>query len=175
MIKLRDILIEIGEGTAKPFKWEYYDEEEGTFNYYFKDDKAQQYVVDISPMDSGYYDVSFQLDGGEYKDITGSGVYRVMATVMQITWDFIDIRFLKAQEDAIEYTDEGLRGIVYTPIKTKGDRDQRREKLYRKYIDKAFPGSKITTSPTLAGDTYRITLPSRLQYPPTESNPYKDY
>ena len=167
MIKLKDILVEVGEGTAQPFKWEYYDEEEGTFNYLFKDDKGQTYVVDISGDGSGYYDVSFQLDDGEYKDITGSGVYRVMATIMAITWDFIDIRFFKGQEEGVQYTQFGLQGIQYTPIKSKGDTDQRREKLYQKYIQKAFPGSTISKTPSAAGFIYKIKLASTLQHPPT--------
>jgi hypothetical protein len=152
MIKLKNILLEIGEGSAKPYKF--------------------RTVNDMITATSADRDVSFETeDGDEYKvslqaywgdgfitDTYGSHIvidfllkmgtdsydadivvnkgrlFRVMSTVVKITEEFMD---------DLDYEEKGIDLLRISPTKTKDDDDDRRAKLYMAYIKRQLPIASI--------------------------------
>lgn len=150
MIKLKNILLEIGEGTAKPYKYKLTrTESDPDFGDYFR---LYEFVTDLGT----HYEVMFEIeedfskdepwefmniefgvdekDGGgvDYKVETNKGeVFRVMATIVDITKKILKKR-------------KNIKTLTFTGAKTKkGSKDdQRRNNLYMAYIRRHIPNVK---------------------------------
>lgn len=146
MIKLKDLINEIGEGSLKPYKWKEVDQE-GRFIYIrFTTDKGTEYEVDLEHLeidDPNDEDMSVASMGVEFmakrkgeqgfssKIVTNEGgALKIMSTVADIVKKYLKNRIFK---DA-EY-------IVYTPSKKSGEEvtDTQRHQLYQKFIKHAIP------------------------------------
>jgi hypothetical protein len=57
-------------------------------------------------------------------------LFRVMATVIQIAEEFMDL---------VDYKKNDINQLIVSPTKTKGEFDDRRAKLYMAYIKKHLP------------------------------------
>ena len=157
MIKLKDILYEIGDASAKPFAFkktsgdsaeEYKGNDSNDVVYEFTTDKQTKYVVsiDLAPMRtprtiSSEVDFGAQTAGGGFSlDDTNLGEqYRVMSTIKDIVFDFIE----EWQEHWY------IHNLEVAPIKSTdgGDDDtdsidgvdSRRGRMYLAYIKKNLP------------------------------------
>lgn len=147
MIKLKNILLEIGEGTAKPYKYKLTrTESDPDFGDYFR---LYEFVTDLGT----HYEVMFEIeedfskdepwefmniefgvdekDGGgvDYKVETNKGeVFRVMATIVDITKSILKER-------------KNIKTLTFSGAK-KDEDDNRRNKLYMAYIKKHIPNVK---------------------------------
>jgi len=157
MIKLKDILYEIGDASAKPFAFkkingdsaeEYKGNDSNMIEYEFTTDKQTQYVVTIDTdvmrtpgTIQSEVDFHVKTSGGGFSlDDTNLGEqYRVMSTIKDIVFDFIE----EWQEHWY------IHNLEVAPIKSSdgGDDkddtmdgvDSRRGKLYLAYIKKNLP------------------------------------
>jgi len=154
MIKLLDILAEVGEGTAQKYNWSYNGKDSNSdydvLNYSFKTDSNMSYFVTLvvgnEPLtgaDDFEMTVSFGVGNkGPLKDKVGLGkpsytkvvnkgeVFRVMATVVDIVKNAISM--MKKEEKPIKY-------IIFKPEKEKETetgfkQSDQRLKLYLAYI-----------------------------------------
>ena len=147
MIKLKNILLEIGEGTAKPYKYKLTrTESDPDFGDYFR---LYEFVTDLGT----HYEVMFEIeedyskdepwefmniefgvdekDGGgvSYKVETNRGeVFRVMATIVDITKSILKER-------------KNIKQLTFSGSK-KDEDDNRRNNLYMAYIKKHVPNIK---------------------------------
>jgi hypothetical protein len=147
MIKLKNILLEIGEGTAKPYKYKLTrTESDPDFGDYFR---LYEFVTDLGT----HYEVMFEIeedyskdepwefmniefgvdekDGGgvSYKVETNKGeVFRVMATIVDITKSILKER-------------KNIKQLTFSGSK-KDEDDNRRNNLYMAYIKKHVPNIK---------------------------------
>jgi hypothetical protein len=147
MIKLTNILLEIGEGTAKPYKYKLTrTESDPDFGDYFR---LYEFVTDLGT----HYEVMFEIeedyskdepwefmniefgvdekDGGgvSYKVETNKGeLFRVMATIVDITKSILKER-------------KNIKQLTFSSAK-KDEDDNRRNKLYMAYIKKHVPNIK---------------------------------
>lgn len=156
MIKLRDILKEIGEGTATPYKFKYIPlkGDSDRHRYRFTTDSKLEYHVDLfNKLDREdrytILTVMFNVMGGlDYSQITNRGEqYKIMATVINI---------IKADIELI--AKEGyptVKKVEFTPEKNN-DNDTRRASLYKAYIQKQVPNAHVDTVPS---GEIRITMP----------------
>jgi len=161
-MKLLDILKEVGEATAKPYKWEMesYIDEEDYKRYAFKTDSGLNYELEIAvsegdkELDSAV--VTFGIveeDGSDYftdyeKVPTKGELYKVMATVVSILKDFIK------KNKQVKY-------IYFTTNKLGKDLDKEqssRLNLYRRYIQTHLPNAKINTKVIDGEEATMITL-----------------
>ena len=149
MIKLKDILKEVGEGTAKPYEYsvEFEDDQEVTYN--FKTDSGLKYDLHLfqAPRSRTNHRlvVAFKTQTGNYEDLTNKGEqFRIMATVV----DAIKKYLVKAPK---------VSDISFTPAKEAGN-DNRRANLYKAYITKQLPGSKVNI---LSDGMYIVELPKK--------------
>lgn len=148
MIKLKDLISEIGEGSIKPYKWKEVDQE-GRFVYIrFTTDSGTEYEVDLEHLeidDPNDEDMSVISMGVEFmakrkgeegfsaKVVTNEGgALKIMSTVADIVKKYLKNRIFK---DA-EY-------LLYTPSKKSGEEvtDTQRHQLYTKFIKHAIPGA----------------------------------
>jgi hypothetical protein len=132
---------EVGEAAVTyPWKYDYVDDDENYF-YSFNTPK-NKYSVGISYNGGDSYEVLFNTEGEMGQD-TGEGVaIRVLATVTEITLDFIK----KVQPGE----------VILRPIQTKqaGEKvDTRRFNVYGAFIKKNLPSDYRLV---ILGDTYRI-------------------
>ena len=122
--RLRSIS-EVGEGTAAayPFKFDNVSYNEVNYNF---DTEEDEYVVIINNVDihAGIWEMQFGTAGGTPQDVTNRGrMFQVMATILQITSDFID-----------RYKPNVLR---FKPSKDEErEDDKRRFNFYMAYIKK---------------------------------------
>lgn len=156
MIKLKDILYEIGDASARPFPYKQTygksaEEWKGSDNnivlYEFKTTKGANYQVsfDIDPLwmkeNSIYVEVDFTVDGS--MDDTNLGEqYQVMSTITAIVLEFIEEwqkRWYISRIDMspIKSTDGGDDDDSSDDI--VDPTDSRRGKLYLAYIRKQLP------------------------------------
>lgn len=154
MIKLLDILAEVGEGTAQKYNWSYSGKEANNdydiLNYDFKTDSGVRYFVTLvasneplNAADDFEMTVSFGVgDKGPLKSKVGLGkpsytkvvnkgeIFRVMSTVVDVVKD--GINRLKEEEKPIKY-------IIFKPEKEKETetgfkQSDQRLKLYLAYL-----------------------------------------
>ena len=174
MIKLKNILREIGEGTAKPFPWKYHIDPEvlGNFEYSFEADNGTQYDVDITLEDDNEWEIGFSAFDGSYHSnsvLTGVGALRVMATITQILKDFLTNAFVQHIDAKIGYYDDWKKiipkQILFSAHKENEDsKDGRRANLYRAFIQKQLPGAVVSVVRSNNNTTwYSIKLPKELQ------------
>lgn len=162
MIKLKDILIEIGDASAKAYDWKLTHKsslhKSGTYRYKFKTED-NTYVVDIATAldenpDSALYlkygarimfgvlDEHYGLPGSadratdsDYGIVTNKGrQFKILSTVIKIIQ-----AFLKEAPDV-----EAMR---IEPVK-EDIHDRRRFDFYMAYIKRLFPSAKVTTTKT---------------------------
>jgi hypothetical protein len=147
-----EVVMEIGDSSVKPYKWEEVDQE-GRFVYIrFTTDKETEYEVDLESMeypDPDDEDMNVAAMGIEFmakrkgeqgyssKITTNEGeIFKVMSTVSDIIKKYLKKRIFSD----VEY-------LIYTPSK-KPDQvssKNQRDMLYRKFITHNFPGAKINT------------------------------
>ena len=148
MIKLKNILSEIGEGTATPYKFKFIPLKKVFSNrdrhsYRFTTDSKLEYEVDLfktiaSENRFTKLIVMFNVVGGSYSDVTNKGEqFKIMATVIAI---------IKADMDLI--VSEGnpeVKVIEFTPEKSD-ETDDRRANFYKAYIRKQLPNALVDYS-----------------------------
>jgi hypothetical protein len=156
MIKLRDILKEVGEGTATPYKFKYtprlfQDERKHIRTYKFTTESNLEYIVILAvntASEDRYISLSvmFKTEEGDFQDITNKGEqFKIMATVIAIIKDCIT---KIAEEGKPE-----VKVIEFVPEKSD-DNDTRRANLYKAYIQKQLPNAQVD----YRYGEYRITL-----------------
>ena len=149
MIKLRDILKEVGEGTATPYKWKKASTKEDTVFFTFTTDQATSYKVALG----NYVYEDFHENDKEYPAIEVSfgivpknmsinimfnasivsnkgEMYRVMSTIVDIIKDYIK-------------RNDNIKAIIYEPIKKEGEKGFKRNDLYMAFIKKQIPTAKF--------------------------------
>ena len=162
MIRLKDLLKEVGEGTAKPYDYKLVADVSNDAMYYTfttDPDPNKTYLGSPAPgtdyevhlrfwdleknkRSSTNLDVAFSTHGGEYEEETNDNVqYRVMATVVAIV------------KEALTKHPE-ITTLSFTPAKAD-KMDSRRARFYKAYIQKQMPNSTTTE---LKGGGFIITL-----------------
>jgi len=120
--RLRSIS-EVGEGSRGAYPFEFDNTSFNEVHYYFSTEGFDYDVIlNLGDMYSGVWDMQFGTIGGEPEDETNEGKqFNIMATLIQITKDFIE-RF---QPNALRFK----------PAK-KNNADKRRFNFYMAYIKK---------------------------------------
>ena len=163
-IKVKTEINEIGEATSKPYKYKvtYQDEEE--IQYEFTTDSKLRYQISIAhkgiTRTKTRLVVAFKPLTGNYDTITNKGEhFRIMATVVAAVKEY-----LATVPTAAE--------ISFTPSKAD-EGDMRRANLYKAYIAKHLPGSKIDI---FSDGRYIVILPKKkmkeIALRESSSNPY---
>jgi hypothetical protein len=143
MIKLRDILSEIGEASTTPYKWKKISTKEDTVFFTFTTDQDTPYKVALENYTYEDYhenkeypaiEVSFGVkERGEYSTtaVTNKGeMYRVMSTIVAIVKDYLK-------------RNDNIKAIIYEPVKKESDTEYKRNSLYMAFIKKQIPGAKF--------------------------------
>jgi hypothetical protein len=164
MIKLIDILNEVGEGTAKPYEYKWLSQ--GSYDNQvarFITDKGTEYEVIIAdfseypdPRDQEQDLPAIAIDflakrpgepGWSTKTVTNEGdLYRIMTTIMIIV------------KDVMKRFDFDVQAIVYEPSKKTGEfgSNNKRDTLYRRFITRTFPGAHVMRDPNNANIVIKI-------------------
>ena len=140
MIKLADILLEVGDASIAPanytvavdtpteLKMEF---TVGDIKYFLRINSYSQAIDKTNRIET-----DFGVAGTEThqwsKNTNKGDQYKVMATVVKILKDFV--------EDHPK-----VDTIIYTPAKTKGPEDRGREILYKAYVNKQIPDWNYST------------------------------
>ena len=176
MIKLKDILKEIGDGSSKAFPWEYHKDHPAAdsqdFAYTFKTDKGDYYVSFVhagtNEWDLAYGPLgsssSYNIpQSANYGVVTGVGAFKVMATIIEIVKDFLDYTYKAYIDDKNLFGEHEPKKISFNTTKEEGrseKEDSRRSNLYKAYIQKQVPQARVERQPSGAqGDAYIIHLP----------------
>ena len=156
MIRLKDILFEVGEGSAKAYSYKIDDDFPGRADgteyrdIYFKTEDGDNYVVNLKAFwgpaierdkakPEPYFQVDFTTedDYGFYDDaervVNKGRLFKVMATVVKATREFLN---------DIDYKEKDIKKMMVFPSKSKHE-DDRRANLYMAYIKKHLPTSNI--------------------------------
>ena len=145
MIKLKDILNEIGDSSAKPFNFLLTVSGKNEYQYMFltKEKQIPYYVIFKYVSKSDVWDISFSTIGSKNGDevINSGEMYSVMATIVKIIKDFI--------------SKKNPEKLQYSPAKNF-DTDLRRAKLYDVYLKKNLNGWDVSKS----GDYVVLTNPN---------------
>jgi hypothetical protein len=149
MIKLTNILKEIGEASAKPYKYTTEYEEDDEIQYNFTTDSGLNYDISIAHYAINCNKirliVAFKPANSSYDTVTNKNEqYRIMATVVNAVKKYL-LKVPKAVE------------ISFTPSKAD-ENDMRRANLYKAYIAKQLPGSKIEI---FSDGRYIVELPKK--------------
>lgn len=150
MIKLADILLEVGEASITPspytvvtnipteLKMEF---TVGDIKYFLRINSYSQAIDKTNRIET-----DFGVAGTEThqwsKNTNKGDQYKVMATVVKILKDFVE-------------NHPKVDTIIYTPAKTKGPEDRGREILYKAYVNKQIPDWSYST----LGDTVVLRKP----------------
>lgn len=149
-MKLFEILNEIGDGTAKPYKYKKVEqyrkisEPHGEEEYDFTTDSGVKYELNIEN-NHDYLAIDFTADDSYDKVVNRGEVFRVMATIVDIIKKVVD-------------DNPSILGIRYTPsVKDVGDStiltNNQRDKLYKIYLKKTIPGIEFIKR---GGDVFGI-------------------
>ena len=154
MIKLKDILKEVGEATTTPYKWKKASTKRRTVFFTFTTDQDTSYKVSLENYiyedfhdDNKEYpaiEVSFGITPndmptnvssvGNVSIVTNKGeMYRVMSTIVDIIKDYIK-------------RNDNIKVIIYEPIKKEGEKGFKRNDLYMAFIKKQIPTAKFEDS-----------------------------
>jgi len=171
MIKLKNILLEIGEGSAKPYKWKADHKTKMAFGmdvtdyeYVWETDSGLEYVLTIVPIPvegQGHWHAAFgpfkmgpslhspitgrQLRGPQkrvdYETETNRG--ELFNIMATIVDAFKD--FIKKEYTSYEDPDDawGLKSVEYEGSKAEDAKSNQRNKLYAAYIKKHLPNATI--------------------------------
>jgi len=145
MIKLVDLLNEVGEATSKPYKYDLYSGAGDTQVNGFTTDKGTMYTVELvqdtdekNKLDISFYPVDEEDPNKEDFTVnTNKGeLYRIMSTVVDIVKTY-----LKKHPE--------VEMLVFTPTSlTRGG-------LYLRYIEHAFPLATVTNT---EGNTLQVKI-----------------
>ena len=153
---LNNIILEVGEGSAKAYTYAQ------SFNMEVEDDSAERIVL-FKTEDGDEYEVRMQafwgdnfyardVYGGPYftidffvqdKDggfsdgtavVNKGRLFNVMATIVKATKEFMN---------DIDYKSKNIKTMKVVPSKTEGFDDDRRAKLYMAYIKRQLPVKSI--------------------------------
>ena len=154
MIKLKDILLEIGDSSATSYDWSHTiqskkgvqrfkgmipkNEKFWHDQYDFQTESGLIYIVTVNKKlvkgDEGPTAfISFEASEGDWENtkhsdtFTRGEIYRIMATIMEITKDYIE-------------NNPNLQTLSMNPVKNY-EKDERRKKLYLAYIKKNIPAN----------------------------------
>ena len=148
MIKLKNILLEIGEGSAKPYKFELEedkpDDTDHSREVSFKTEDGDDYKVmlaaywgdtTITDTFGSHISIDFYIYHGfgthDADVVVNKGrLFRVMSTVVKAAEEFMD---------DLDYEEKGIDTLRIEPTKTTDDDDHRRAKLYMAYIKRQLP------------------------------------
>jgi hypothetical protein len=117
---------EVGEGSSTPYQFKFENTAFNEVHYYFSTEE-HDYDVQLNQTDprAGVWMMQFGTVGGDVKDITNEGKpLKIMATITQITNDFID----RLQPNILQFKPEKDEDY-------EGD-DKRRFNLYMAFIKK---------------------------------------
>jgi len=158
MMKLVDLLKEIGDASARPYEWYELEDQEDYKSYGFETDQ-EDYKLEIAvsegdkERDSAVVAFGTVIDDDElgyqgsftdYEKVPNKGeLYKVMATVVSILKDFIK------KNKQIKY--------IYFKTNKQGDQSSRL-KLYKKYIQSQIPNAKVDTKNIDGEEATMITL-----------------
>ena len=147
MIKLSDILNEIGDSSSQPYKFDFYGDYDVMRVYGFYTENYP-YTVELQYDDLDFYDedttnvlgVRFYVSDEDEPDlerddiVTNKGeLFRVMATVTSIV-----------KKDLSNHPE--IDTITFTPAKKEGETTNvSRLNLYTRYIKNAYPNATITS------------------------------
>jgi hypothetical protein len=136
MIKLIDLLKEVGEGTAEPFKVTRVSDTD----YEFETSDGTNYVIELVEQWDTQLLVNFGVKGDDdYSTITNKGdLFRIMATVL------IEVKKYIQENPNIDE-------VVIIPSKSS-DTDTRRTNLYMAYIKKQLPKDWTVIINRIGGD-----------------------
>ena len=146
MLRLIDLLTEIGDASSRPYSFDFYGDYENMRVYGF-DTENYPYTVELQYGDLDSYDedttnilgVRFYIPDEEDPDIERDDIvankgelFRIMATITAIV-----------KKDLADHPE--IDTITFTPAKKKGETiNVSRLNLYTKYIKNAYPNSTIT-------------------------------
>ena len=171
MIKLKNILLEIGEGSAKPYKWKAAHKphkvsgiKTSKYDYEWKTDSGLKYSLTIEPQwmeevpdHMGNWIASFgpyEMGSSLHSPITGKQIrgpqkkpdYETQTNrgeLFSIMATIVDAfkDFMKKEKNS----EFGLDTVYYEPAKTEDDErsSKQRDKLYKAYIQKHLPGTSV--------------------------------
>ena len=165
---LNNIISEVGEGTSKPYNYQSIhgiqrsDEDNGAHDTLkFVTEDGDTYAVMVSAFWGDNYLAKkpvgphFTIDfwvkkrGSDTRDtdvvVNKGRLFRVMATVVQIAEEFMDL---------VDYKENNINQLIVSPTKTKGEFDDRRAKLYMAYIKKHIKSKSIEDD----GNTITVEL-----------------
>ncbi len=152
MIRLKDILFEIGEGSAKPYKFRTVkdkpDNTDHTREVSFKTEDGDDYQVElhaywgdgfITDTYGSHISIDFYIYHGfgthDADVVVNKGrLFRVMSTVVKAAEEFMD---------DLDYEEKGIDLLRIEPTKSTDDDDHRRAKLYMAYIKRQLPITSI--------------------------------
>ena len=141
MIKLINLLKEVGEATSQIYPWKISSTEGETIYYTFQTNSDLDYKVSISYFeydDYGTYipaiDVAFAVKTDKEfstSALTNKGeLYSIMATVVDIIKNYIS-------------KNSNIKIIIYTPEKKDKNFGKQRNKLYSAFVKNQIPGATI--------------------------------
>jgi len=151
MMKLKDILLEIGEGSAKPYQFRTVKDKPDNTDHNrqvsFKTEDNDQYQVElhaywgdnwVTDTLGSHITIDFLIDHGfgnrdAYVVVNKGRLFRVMATVVQIAREFMK---------DIDYKEKGIDTLRIEPTKDDLD-DHRRSGLYMAYIKRQLPVASV--------------------------------
>ena len=149
---IKEIIFEVGEGTAKPYAFSTtFEEGDSKYSHRivdFKTEDDDQYQVELHAYwgdnwvtdTYGYHiTIDFFLAGAlGFRDadvvVNKGRLFRVMATIVQIAKEFMN---------DIDYKEKGIDMLRITPTKSESDEDDRRANLYTAYIKRQLPVSSV--------------------------------
>ena len=151
---IKQIISEVGEGTAKPYEFStIYDEssesgDSGQRRVTFETEDGDKYKVALGAYWGDNYivekygahlTIDFFLTGkSDFLDadtvVNKGRLFRVMATIVKITKEYLD---------DIGYKEKGINQLRISPTKTRSDEDDRRANLYMAYIKRQLPVASI--------------------------------
>jgi len=160
MMKLVDLLKEIGDASARPYEWYELEDQEDYKSYGFETDQ-EDYKLEIAvsegdkERDSAVVAFGTVIDDDElgyqgsftdYEKVPNKGeLYKVMATVVSILKDFIK------KNKQIKY-------IQFDTTKGQEKDSNIRVDLYTRYIQKHLPNAKVQTDSNRGHETTVIQL-----------------
>jgi hypothetical protein len=141
MIKLLDILKEIGDASSQPYKFEFYGSPYDEERYYGFETSHYPYSVHITNYEDNEIEISFFVpnekdpDQERYDIETNRGdLFKIMATVVAIVKQ--DLK-----------THPEVDTLIFTPVKKQGAIDNSsRANLYLRYVKHSYPGAKVESN-----------------------------
>lgn len=144
-----ELLKEVGT-IERTYKWEGPMESDpvyGDVGYFFTNDKGSKYVVKFQRFPDNEWERGFTADG-KYQETTEGDVYRVMATVTEITLDFIDqyepnlieIPHIDTQKEVKKTFSDLKTDTAQSIIDKKSKTPNKRARLNQIYLSNNLPG-----------------------------------